>query len=353
MHSCFGIMAQKKTGSRLKILISSLMLLLLCSAGRAQSGGGIDTTGTGGNNTIQGRIYLPTGPAGEVRIKVRLESMDMANLSTISDVNGSFRFSGLQAGNYTIIIDGDKDYEPYREPITIDRQGFVTISSPRILTVPIYLRRKGTASGSEMKTGTVDASLAKVPKPALELYEKGIEASRKNDSAAAVENLKSAIAIYPEFPQALNELGVQYLKLNQVDNAVETLKQAVKFEPENYIGRLNYGIALIQKKEFAEAEKQCREAVKKNDASALAHLYLGVSLMRLRRLDESENELQKAVKSGRDDVSMAHYYLGGIYWGKREYGRAADELETYLKLSPQAPDADRLRSTIKELRNKH
>jgi hypothetical protein len=45
-------------------------------------------------------------------------------------------------------------------------------------------------------------------------------------------------------------------------------------------------------------------------------------------------------------------YLGGIYWGRREYRRAADALETYLKLAPQAPDAERIRSTIKELRSK-
>jgi hypothetical protein len=31
------------------------------------------------------------------------------------------------------------------------------------------------------------------------------------------------------------------------------------------------------------------------------------------------------------------HYLAGIYWGRREYGRAADALEAYLKLAPQAP----------------
>jgi regulator of sirC expression with transglutaminase-like and TPR domain len=36
----------------------------------------------------------------------------------------------------------------------------------------------------------------------------------------------------------------------------------------------------------------------------------------------------------------------------RQYKRAADELETYLKLMPSAPDADRVRATIKRLRNK-
>jgi regulator of sirC expression with transglutaminase-like and TPR domain len=36
----------------------------------------------------------------------------------------------------------------------------------------------------------------------------------------------------------------------------------------------------------------------------------------------------------------------------RDYKRAADELETYLKLVPNAADAERTRATIKDLRAK-
>jgi hypothetical protein len=189
------------------------LLLGLCVAPlKAQSGRGVDGIGTGGNNTIQGRVYLPGGSGSDLRIKVRLESTDMANLSTITDANGSFRFSGLQGGNYTIIIDGNIDgdnrFETYKEPITIDRQTGLTGRSPRVLTVPIYLRPKVVVS-PETRTGTVDVSLASVPPAALELYNKGLEASKKGDSRAAVEHLKGALALHSQFPLALNELGVQ------------------------------------------------------------------------------------------------------------------------------------------------
>jgi regulator of sirC expression with transglutaminase-like and TPR domain len=49
---------------------------------------------------------------------------------------------------------------------------------------------------------------------------------------------------------------------------------------------------------------------------------------------------------------MAHYYLGGIYWGRGDYRHAADELESYLRATPNAQDAQRVRETIKELRSK-
>ena len=58
------------------------------------------------------------------------------------------------------------------------------------------------------------------------------------------------------------------------------------------------------------------------------------------------------MKSDAPELAKAHYYLGGIYWGNREYSRAADELETYLRLAPHAPEAAKVRETIKELRSK-
>ena len=37
---------------------------------------------------------------------------------------------------------------------------------------------------------------------------------------------------------------------------------------------------------------------------------------------------------------------------QRDYKRAADQLETYLRLAPDTADAERVRSTIKELKGK-
>jgi tetratricopeptide (TPR) repeat protein len=147
-------------------------------------------------------------------------------------------------------------------------------------------------------------------------------------------------------------MGVQYLKLSQLDQAIEALRSAVKLAPEAFSPRLNYGIALLNKKEFSKAEAELRQALKKNDSAPTTHLYLGITLVSLRNLDEAEKELQRAVSLGGKEMSLAHYYLGGVYWGRREYKRAADELETYLQLAPQAPDAERVRKTIQELRSK-
>jgi tetratricopeptide (TPR) repeat protein len=324
-----------------------VLLLMLPAVALAQSGGKYDATGTGGLHTIQGHIYLPVEPPAGALIKVKLESTNSTGLSVVADVNGGFTFRNLEPGPYYLTVDAGEDFEIFKDTINIDRE--TSKQGPRTLTVPVYIRLK---PNSALTAKTVDASLAAVPKPALDRYNKGRELARSGDSRAAIEEFKGAISLYPEFALAFNEMGVQYLKLGQLDRALEAVRTAVKYAPEAFSPRLNYGIALLNKKEFTQAEAELRRALRKNEASPTAHLYLGLTLINLKNHDEAEKELQRAVTLGGNDMSLAHYYLGGIYWGKREYKRAADELETYLKLAPQAPDAERVRNTIRELRSK-
>jgi tetratricopeptide (TPR) repeat protein len=333
----------------------ALSAFLPLSAAVAQSGGGVDQTGTGGRHTIQGRIYFPSGRRSDARVAVKLESVNTGGLSVFSDSNGSFSFRGLEAGSYTVVVDGGNEYETARESVYIEgdasnpRLGVVLPPVSRLYTVEINLRPK---RGAETKVGVVNAALAAVPETARDLYRKALESAQAGDNPKAIEQLKAAIAIYPSFPLALNELGVQYLKVGQVEKAAAVLKSAVKLSPEDFQPRLHYGIALLNEKKFGEAEEQLRVAVDKNSSAPTAHMYLGITLAIQRKLDEGNKELETAVQSKSPEVALAYRYLGGICVEKREYKRAAEQLETYLKLVPKAPDSQMLRQTISELRNK-
>jgi Flp pilus assembly protein TadD len=116
--------------------------------------------------------------------------------------------------------------------------------------------------------------------------------------------------------------------------------------------RLNYGVALLETRQTADAEAQLRLALHKNDSSWAAHMYLGIALIGLGNYDGAEGELRRTLALAGDELALPHYYLGGIYWHRRDHKRAADELEKYLRLAPKAPDAARIRATIKELRGK-
>ena len=325
--------------ARIFLLLSLALLIALASNAAAQGVGATrGLPGSEGNNSIQGKIYYPAEPKGGRRIRVKIESTNMGMQSTVTDDDGTFRFNGLGFGPYTLTIEPGEDYDRTTETVNIDKE----MGGGRNLIVPITLRMKGG----------LDAGSESIPKQARDLYAKGLEAAKANDTKKAAGHLEAAVAAAPDFALALNELGVQYNRLGEFDKAIATLDRAIKVAPKAFPPRLNMGFAFMSKKDFPAAETHLREALKMNATSPAAHMYLGITLMSQKKMDEAEAELLLAVNSKSNEVASAHRYLGGIYWGKRDYKRAADELETYLKLVPKAPDAERTREAIKELRSK-
>ena len=329
-------------GSRLARIVLSLSILALTSVSLAQGQGvgasrGLPSTG-GGIHTIQGRVYSAGRPI-ETGLKVRLESPNTGALSTVTDSDGVFIFTNLEAGNYRLTVDGGPGFENVADYPSIYRE-----ASPggRIVRLALHLRPRARA----------DSDLTNVRKEALDHYRKGLESARVGDSKKAVQQLEQAISFYPRFVDALKELGAQYLKLADPKKAAKVLDAAVKIAPDDFEVRLYLGIALLNLKKFVESEEQLRVALEKNQSAPTAHMYLGIALLSQNRLNEAQKELEESISSKSPDVGLAHRYLGGIYWAQRDYKRAADELEAYLKLMPKAADAEKTRVAIRDLRSR-
>ena len=317
-------------------------------------GQGRGSTISGGVNKIQGRVRFPSNnPA--ISVRVRLETPSITSVITVTDAEGMFYFNGLGAGQYTVIVEAGEDYEIFREiveidsPVSVDRTIYIP-PSPRTFNVLADLRLKETIRN---RPGVINASLADVPKAALKEFKKALEAENKGETNQAIEKFNEAVKLHPQFFEAHAELGALYLKTNQLDKAVESLRTALALNGKNLNVRLTAGVALLNKKEMAEAEKHLREVVSGDETAATPRMYLGIALLGLKRIDEAENEFLRAISNKDDEkIARAHYYLGGIYWGKRNYKLAADELEKYLEISPKAPDSEKVRKIVKELRGK-
>lgn len=341
------------TKSSIVIALRVMFLIgLAATSARAQMGG-IDPDpgdrGTGGRNTIQGRIFLPGGRKLDIRVKVRLQSSTGYDRFQFSDDSGAFAFRRLQSGSYTVTVDAGTDFEIWTEPVDIiapvRRQNDPGVS----YTVTAMLQPKSAAS--TRKPGTIDASTGGAPEEALELYKHAVESANAGDRKKAVEQLKQALVIYPQFMTALNELGVQYIEMKEWEKAADALRKAIGIAPEAFHPRLNYGIVLIHLKDFKDAATQLSIAVQKDSSSGPAHFHLGRAMVSLGNYDAAEKALRQTISIGGEEAVEAHRYLAAVYIEKHDSARAADELNAYLKLAPKAKDADRIRAIVKDLRS--
>ena len=66
--------------------------------------------------------------------------------------------------------------------------------------------------------------------------------------------------------------------------------------------------------------------------------------------EQAEKELLASLEIEKEEMKEAHRLLAIIYASRGANKQAAEQLEAYLKLAPNAPDAEKLRDKIRELR---
>jgi len=301
-------------------------------------------TGLGGMNSIIGTVFAPSGRPLESRIRIRLSTMTRGDRIFTTNENGNFAFRGLPTGSYIISIEKEADYKPFSTSVDVRQfRG----SPAQVFTLNIRLEFKDRV---EVKPGVLNAEFANVPKKALAHYNDAVELAKKSDHPGAIEQLKLAIAEHPSFTQAFNDLGVHYLKLNRLEEANEAFQGALKIDPDSFPALINRGIANVMMKRYGEAVPILRKALKKNEQSAVGHYFLGQALANMGLFDEAEKELLTSLELGKEEMKEAHRILAIIYTSRGAKKQAADELETYLKLSADTPDAEKLRETIRRLK---
>lgn len=302
-------------------------------------------TNLGGNNSIIGMVFDPSGRPLRQRVNIRLSTMTRGDRVFTTNENGAFAFRGLPSGSYTITINREAEYKPYTTSVDVLQTGGGSRPTPTVVTVNIRLEYK-----DRNKIGVVNAELLSVPERARNHYQKGIEESGKDNREAAIEEFKLAIAEHPSFTMAFNELGVQYLKLGRLEEADQAFQSALKIDPDSFAALTNRGIAMVMMNRYGEAVPVLRDALKENDQSAVCHYFLGQALANLGLFDEAEKELVISLKMGKEQMKEAHRILAIIYSSRGAKKQAAKELEAYLKLAPNTPDAAQIKERIRLLK---
>jgi len=327
------------------ICTAALIIPLYITSAVAQiiPGEGMDS-GLGGGNIIAGTVLSASGQRLTRRVQVRLETMTRGSRVSTTDDNGNFIFRGVPSGNYTVVIDKEPEYEPLQQVVDV-----IQLRGAPAGTYTLSLQLKMKAS-ADAKPAVINADFVGVPKAALEHFAKAQEMSKAKDFQGAIGELELAILQHPKFMLAHNEMGVQYLRLNNSAKADEFFLAALDIDPEAFSPLMNRGILLVTQKKYAEAEPVLSHALKIKSDSPVAHYFLGQSLANQGKFPEAEKELVQALSTGGPEMNEARRLLAILYSARGNKSDAAKELETYLKLAPNAPDAQRLRETIKQLK---
>lgn len=296
--------------------------------------------------TIHGRVSGPEGRPVEVEVKLREITRTVVN-STISDSNGEFTFQAVADGRYYVTVESDL-YQHAEVSANVE-WGINSWANVAVFLSPLP-RTKQSGDRADSKFTTVQELLGKFPKKAVKEYEKGNEQLKRGEDGAAILSYKKALSLAPSMYLALNGLGNAYLRASRLSEAESAFLDALAADPGGAEPCINLGHLYYESKRYDQAEKFLLQGLKHAPDSAMAYFFLGSTYARLGRAQEAEANLQKALGQNDPTVAIAHLELANLYLQENRRENARTQLEDYLAIQPQDPQADHIRQTLARLK---
>jgi Tfp pilus assembly protein PilF len=166
----------------------------------------------------------------------------------------------------------------------------------------------------------------------------------------AIKNLRKAVELRPEFPEAWNNLSVAEFQLQSWDAAIEAaqnaLKDAAYATPE--MARANLGWAYYQKKDIQSAWKELHEAVSRAPGFCVARYRLAKVYVDRGETDQAMDALAPVVSDIRRCPIQEAQLLGGLLnERKRELASARELFQRCIDMAPRSCVADECRRYAK------
>ncbi len=302
----------------------------------------------GPSYTIYGHVSLPdASPAS--RVTVSISGQSGFNRQVITDDAGQYEIQGVPRGRYTLTVANPAAPDQYSDRAEVE----LTRLSPARVSVNLYLRSGTKVEPAKEKTSSV-ITLAEagqhVPKAAQKEFERAVKLGENHQLDKALQSFNRSIEIFPEYFQAITQRGHLLVTMGQIDEARKDFARALGINSRYEPAMRGAGICKLREGNYSDAIKDLEEAVSNEPRDAAAYLFLGFAYASVDRREEARSALQKSLSVDPAGAARARVYLANLDLKENRTQEAAAELEAYLAAVPNAPDADKLRALLAQLK---
>ena len=127
---------------------------------------------------------------------------------------------------------------------------------------------------------------------AVEELNKGTDLMLKGGHKKAIEFLKKAIDLNPEFSEAYYNLGICYEQLGDHKDAIEMFKKTIELSPDSANAYYALGYAYYQKRKYKQAIDAFENTVRLKPNNAFAFRKLGSAYVKVGKKDKAREQYQ-------------------------------------------------------------
>lgn len=277
------------------------------------------------NGAIKGKVVDGDGkPVAGVKITL-VDPARGVTYVTRTDRKGNYFLMGISPAEYRLKLE-----KPGFQPL----EGRVSIApGPNSVFDAVLAPLAAQAAKPEWGEANVRAN---------ELYAQG----RYEEAAAAYREI---LAADPGLSVIHFNLGNCAFNLERYGEAVASFREAVRLKPDFFDAYVNLANAYGKMKAFGEAIPVFEEAVRAHPGSARLLSSLGLLYLNAGQGDKAVESLEKATALDPDEP-FGFYSLGIAYTQTAAYAKAISAYERYIALIQDAPEIDRVKGLIAQLK---
>jgi tetratricopeptide (TPR) repeat protein len=182
----------------------------------------------------------------------------------------------------------------------------------------------------------VAAAAAPAAESAEKYYSLGLAEFHAGRYPTALQLFERAVRAAPRDPYARYYLGVTNARLRTFDAAVDHLKVALRVKPDFPAAKLELGAALVEAGRYREAVQPLQEAQAHEELEAHASLFLGLAHLRLQEFDRANENF---IRAGDRDPALwvpASYYRGIVDYQQGRVSEASAHFEVVVNERPDS-----------------
>src|SRR4051812_35490173 len=287
---------------------------------------------------IQGTVVDAQGqPIDGAKITIEQSEGVTRKFETKSDKKGSFIQIGLQSAPYKVTAEKDK---------VGTATANTRVSQRGPATVKLVI---GGGAGNDPTVAAKTAELRKA-------FDEGVAQSRAGQYDASIESFNKALAVNPNCQDCLYNIGFAYAQKKDLEKAEENYKKAILVKPdyaEAYNGLANVYNAQRKFDEAAAASAKANELTASAPGglaggSADSLYNQGVILWDSGKIPDAKKMFEQAIAANANHAE-SHYQLAMALVNEGKLAEAGTEFNTYLKLSPDGPNAATAKALVAQL----
>lgn len=149
----------------------------------------------------------------------------------------------------------------------------------------------------------------------------------------ALQEFKTAISIYPYYPECYEQLGLAYFRLGNNDESLKNYEEAIKLNPGKATCYGNQGIIYFNRGQYQKALELYQKAISLDPNYDDAYFNLGSVYGILGQYELAIKNFKKCLEF-KPDYAQAYYYIGITYKSLKNMTEAQKYLDKAYQLNP-------------------